>query len=117
MRTHIETGERGEKQAALFLEKNGYEVVARNYRYKKAEVDLIVKKDKLLVFVEVKARSQTAYGMPEEAVTPAKVKLILSAAEEYVLATNWPHEIRFDIVSVVFGSQGTEMMHLEDAFY
>lgn len=117
MSTHIETGKQGEKQAALFLESKGFEVVARNYRYKKAEVDLIIKKEKLLVFVEVKARSKTAYGMPEEAVTPAKVKLILAAAEEYILSTDWQFEIRFDIVSVVFGRQATEIVHLEDAFY
>jgi putative endonuclease len=117
MSKHLETGRRGEQRAATFLESQGFRVVAANYRFRKAEIDLIVIKERLLVFVEVKTRSGTAYGLPEAAVNTRKARLIVSAAGQYILENNWPHEIRFDIISVLFTGNHTEIEHLEDAFY
>jgi putative endonuclease len=117
MSKHLETGRRGEQRAASFLESLGFRVIATNYRFRKAEIDLIVTKEKLLVFVEVKTRSGTAYGLPEAAVNTRKASLIVSAAENYILENDWPHDIRFDIVSVLFTGNDTEIEHLEDAFY
>ena len=117
MSKHLETGRTGEQKAADWLIKQGFEVLERNYRYQKAEIDLIVRKSNLLVFVEVKTRSDTAFGMPEAAVTPVKAALIVSAADHYLSTIDWPHEIRFDIVSVVMMGKNTEIEHLEDAFY
>lgn len=95
----------------------GFEVLERNYRFGKAEIDLIVRKEKLLVFVEVKTRSGTSHGMPEVAVNATKAALIVSAAEHYLEAMNWPHEIRFDIISILIQGQRDQIEHLEDAFY
>ena len=117
MSKHLETGRTGEQKAADWLIKRGFEVLERNYRHQKAEIDLIVRKPNLLVFVEVKTRSDTAFGMPEAAVTPVKAALIVSAADHYLSTIDWPHEIRFDIVSVVIKGDNTEIEHLEDAFY
>ncbi len=114
MSDKINTGNKGEDMAAEFLEDHGYEVIERNYRFKKAEIDLIVQKDDWLLFVEVKTRTSSNYGEPEEAVTIAKANKIFEAAEEYIFANDWHGNIRFDVVSVKLGTE-VEIMHFEDA--
>src|SRR5215216_1342511 len=76
----LETGREGETLAANFLVAKGYEIVARNYRYRRGEIDLIVRKDDWLLFVEVKTRSSTAYGDPETFVDLKKINRIVDAA-------------------------------------
>lgn len=117
MPKHLETGQIGEEAAARFLEQKGYQVLERNYRYKKAEIDLIVRKENLLVFVEVKTRTNLAFGMPETFVSARKAQLITKAADEYIFANNWHGNIRFDIVAVIIKDQQMELEHFEDAFY
>ena len=110
-------GKLGEDRATSFLLEKGYEIVARNHRYKKSEVDLICKRDGLLVFVEVKTRSSKAFGEPETFVSTSQQKAIVRAAEAYMLETNWPGDIRFDIIAIVVNKGFEELVHLEDAFY
>lgn len=98
-------GKKGEQLAAEFLMKKGFEIVVRNYRYKHAEIDLIIKRDDWLIFVEVKARSSSDFGEPEEFVDSRKVNKIFEAAEEYIYSTDWHGHIRFDIVSVKLGKE------------
>ena len=114
MSDKIKTGNKGEKLAAEFLMKKGFEVVAKNYRFKRAEIDLIVKRDNWIIFVEVKTRSSTAYGEPEDFVDDHKTKNVFDAAEEYIYSTDWQGHIRFDIISVKLGSE-IEIEHFEDA--
>jgi putative endonuclease len=115
--THTrKTGNDGERLAADFLQAKGFEIVARNYRYKHAEIDLIVRANHLLVFVEVKTRSSSAFGEPEAFVGDKKAAKILEGAEQYIYETNWQGNIRFDIVSVKVGTK-PEVVHFEDAFY
>ncbi|GAB3980090.1 YraN family protein [Spirosoma terrae] len=116
MAQHNETGKQGEAAAVRFLQENGYEIVATNYRYQHAEIDLIAKKGKLLVFVEVKTRSNLSYGQPEEFVSYTKAKLVMKAAEHYVFAHDWLHDIRFDIVAVTLAGANLRINHIEDAF-
>jgi putative endonuclease len=110
------TGKKGEEMAANFLALHGFEIVARNYRYKHAEIDLIARKENLLVFVEVKTRSSSSFGEPESFVDNKKVAKILEGAEHYIFETHWHGNIRFDIVSVKLGTQ-PEVVHFEDAFH
>jgi putative endonuclease len=117
MTDKIKRGNDGEQLAADFLVQKGFEIVERNYRYKQSEIDLIVKKDRWLIFVEVKTRSSAAFGYPEEFVDYAKVKSILRGAEEYMFKIDWPYNVRFDIVSVLMRNDQTEIVHIEDAFY
>lgn len=118
MPIHLDTGRQGEDLAAHLLAEKGYELVARNYRVGKGEVDLIVKKERLLVFVEVKTRTNLTFGHPEEAVSRRKAMLVVRAADEYIFRTNWHGNIRFDIVAVVFHrGQPPEVTHFEDAFF
>ncbi|SEJ82347.1 putative endonuclease [Dyadobacter sp. SG02] len=117
MATHNDLGRWGETTAASFLLEKGFKIIAKNYRNWQSEIDLIVTKDEMLIFVEVKTRSGTAFGMPEEFVNGAKAKLIMRAAEQYIFDIDWETDVRFDIVSVLTLPDGsTEIRHIEDAF-
>lgn len=114
MSEKIKTGTKGENLAAEYLEKQGFTVIARNYRHRRAEIDLIVKRENWIIFVEVKTRSSVSFGQPEEFVDYGKTKRIFEAAEEFIYANDWHGHIRFDIVSVKLGME-PEIMHFEDA--
>ncbi len=104
----------GENLAAEFLRQKGFEIVARNYRYRRAEIDLIARRDNWTIFVEVKTRSSSGFGQPEEFVDANQTRRISEAAEEYVYSTNWQGHIRFDIISVKLDVT-PEIIHFEDA--
>ena len=111
-------GKRGEDKAAQFLENQGYTIIERNWRFKKAEIDIIAKIEQMLVFVEVKSKSYTYFGQPEESVSEKKEKLILDAANAYMLEIGHDWEIRFDIIAIVFNEdQSFELNHYKDAFF
>ena len=98
------SGRRGEDLAHRFLRKQGYTIVARNYRLSSgdAEVDLIARHGEDLVIVEVKTRATDEFGPPEQAVNPEKRRHLMRVAREYARKTNTPWEhMRFDIVSIV----------------
>lgn len=117
MAQHNEIGKQGEEEAARFLQSEGYELLARNFRHQHAEIDLIVKRGKLLVFVEVKTRTNLSFGNPEEFVSYAKAKLVMKAAEQYIFAHNWLFDVRFDIVAVSISGSVLRVKHVEDAFF
>lgn len=113
MTSKMQTGVDGEDLAAEYLRSKGYDIVARNYRFGKAEIDLVVKKGNWLVFVEVKTRNGNGFGFPEEFVDKEKEANILSAAENYIYVNDSQEFVRYDIVAVL----GREIEHFEDAFY
>ncbi|MFH6983177.1 YraN family protein [Marinoscillum luteum] len=107
-------GKYGEDLAVSYLRKKGFEIVERNYRFRKGEIDLItLLNNEVLVFVEVKLRKGDAYGDPETFVSRKQERLIIQAAEDYIFAINWQKDIRFDIISIT----GSRVEHIEDAFY
>ncbi|RNI23526.1 YraN family protein [Rufibacter latericius] len=110
-------GKLGEQAAEAYLIAHGYLVKERNYRYKRAEVDLIAIKEKTLVLVEVKTRSSHQYGYPEEAVSQRKEEMLHSAAAYYIEKQQWPHDVRFDVISVLWRQGQPEILHIEDAFH
>lgn len=118
MAKHNEIGKAGEIAARNFLENKGYTVLEANWRFHRAEVDLIAKDGNILVFVEVKTRSSEAFGKPESFVDARKQRFLAEAASAYMeqIGHNW--EIRFDIVSVLL-EPGAEALleHFEDAFF
>jgi len=116
MAQHNETGKQGEIEAAHYLREKGYEIVSQNYRYQHAEIDIIAQKGKLLIFAEVKTRTNLSYGDPEEFVSYAKAKLVMKAAEQYIFANGWMHDIRFDIIAVTVAGADLRVRHIEDAF-
>lgn len=117
MSDKIKKGKEGEDMAARFLIEKGYEIVRRNYRYKQSEIDLIVKKDNWLIFVEVKLRSSDAYGYPEDFVDYKKAKNVIDGAEQYTYENDWQGNVRYDIVSIRLLKDKTEIIQIEDAFY
>ena len=109
-------GKIGELLAQNFLTQNGYEIIARNYRFGRAEIDIIAQKGDLLVFVEVKFRKSKFFGMPEESISPKKTDMIQSAADQYIYHVNWNKPVRYDVISILQIADKTEYYHIEDAF-
>ncbi|GAB4558321.1 MAG: YraN family protein [Geothermobacteraceae bacterium] len=110
-------GARGEQAAADFLGRRGLKLVARNLRTPVGEIDLVLRDRRHLVFVEVKTRRGTGFGLPQEAVTTRKQRQILRAAQWY-LNDNGPGRLqpRFDVVAVIERDGKTEIEHIENAF-
>jgi len=114
---HIHTGKTGESIAARYLLEQGYVILHRDYRYKRAEIDLIAEKDDLLVFIEVKTRSSDKFGYPEEAVNRRKERMLLNAAEVYIHQQKWRKDVRFDIIAITLALPTPLIHHIEDAFH
>ena len=110
-------GKKGETIAKDYLLEKGYSVVEKNWRYLKAEIDLIAQKDNVIVFLEVKTRSSNKYGDPESFVSDKQQKMIINAANEYIIKNNIEREARFDIISIIISNNTEEIRHIEDAFY
>ena len=117
MGNNLSFGQRGEQLAARYLQQKGYQIKQRNYRYGKTEIDIIAEHESKLVFVEVKARSSADFGMPESFVTRRQEANIIKAANQYLHATQWPNNIRFDIVAILYTQGKPAIEHFEDAFY
>lgn len=118
MATHNLTGTTGEKLAREYLEQAGYEILDENWAYGKAEIDLIAYKNQQIVFAEVKTRSGTAFGQPEDFVNRAKQKLMAQAANEYIYLMGHTGEIRFDVIAILVGKNHQPILkHIEDAFW
>ena len=111
-----QTGQKGEDMAVAFLEDDGYTIQERNYRYKRAEIDIIAKKRNILIFVEVKSRRSNVFGYPESFVDEKQADRITEAAEEYMYQIKWQKNVRFDIISIETGS-GLKITHFKDAFH
>ena len=94
-------GKEGEDRAAQFLKKQGYRILERNYSTRSGEIDLIALHDGVVVFVEVKTRTNAAYGAPELAVTPRKQQRMVKAALGYIKYKKL-HQVpcRFDVVAI-----------------
>ena len=118
MAKHLETGRTGENIAVQYLKEKGYQILETNWRFSKAEIDIIAKDGDMLVFIEVKTRSNGYYGEPESFVTPQKEALLFDAANRYMEQINHDWEIRFDVIGIILKDVGNyQLKHTEDAFY
>jgi putative endonuclease len=117
MAQHNELGKMGEKLAAEYLLEKGFRILYRNWHYRKEELDIVAETDDYLVFVEVKTRSNLTWGEPDEAVTIKKQRLLIRAANAYIIENNCTKEARFDIISVILPSQPLNIKHIKNAFY
>lgn len=118
MSDHLKIGKIGEDLALAHLIREGYEILATNWRHKRLEVDIIAKDAGVLVFVEVKTRSYDYFGRPEEFVSPAKERNLAIAAGAYMEMTGYQWAIRFDVVAVSKAKQGHwETALIKDAFF
>ena len=117
MAKHNELGRKGEQLAVDFLLENNYDIIQRNYRFDKAEVDIIAQKKDILAIVEVKTRSTADFGNPQDFVKPKQIQRLVKAVNEYVTANDLDVEVRFDIIAIVKEGNGFNIEHLENAFY
>lgn len=107
----------GEELAAEFLQKNGYLILERNYRFERGEIDLVAKDGDELVFVEVKARHSLSYGPPEDAITPAKERQVRAVAEGYLFEKHIDVQpCRFDVIAISYAQGKADIRHIKNAF-
>ncbi|MCK4570613.1 YraN family protein [Candidatus Bipolaricaulota bacterium] len=105
-------GDESEEKACYFLKQKGYRILARNWRTRAGELDIIARDGGILVFVEVKARSGDGFGGPEAAVDRAKQRRLISAALAFMEVTKCELPTRFDVVAIRPG----KMRLYQDAF-
>lgn len=117
MADHNTLGKLGEGLAVDFLLQKGYAILEKNWRFLKAEVDIIASKGEVLAAVEVKTRSTKEFGDPQDFVKEKKMRLLTSAINEYVEQNDLDVEVRFDIIAITKTKEGFDIEHLEDAFY
>ncbi|KEY18027.1 YraN family protein [Kaistella antarctica] len=117
MAEHNDFGNIAEELATSFLEKKGYKILLKNFRYQKSEIDIIAEFKNEIIIVEVKARGSDIFMEPQEAVTKTKIKSLVMAADFYMKDRNIDKEVRFDIIAVLRDEKGRlNITHLEDAF-
>ena len=110
-------GKSGEEAAVDLLKKNGYNIIARNYKTKLGEIDIIAYDKDTLCFIEVKTRNSDRFGLPQEAVSKHKQRQIAKAALIYIKEKDlFNRKARFDVVSVSSWLQGAKAELIKDAF-
>ena len=117
MAQHNFFGQEAEQRALQYLIKKGYRLLKQNYRFGKAEVDLLMQKDQLLICVEVKARSTDFFGSPEQFVSSKKIKLLVGAVDHYISSNQLDWEVRFDILAFTVKGEHWKVKHIKNAFY
>lgn len=117
MATWHDLGKLGEQIAVEWLQLQGYCILERNWRYHRAEVDIIAQKGQFLIFVEVKTRRSERHGSPADFVGPKKQRFMASAASAYAAGVDFPGEIRFDVACVLYSGKDFHLEYLEDAFF
>jgi len=116
MAKHLMRGRQAENIAKQYFINYCYQIIHRNFRHGSSEIDLIVQKNSLLIFVEVKSKSALRYGEPEKNIRPAQIERIKTASEAFQMMTNWEKDIRFDTILLTFFPQAIKIEHFKDAF-
>lgn len=117
MATHHETGKKGEEMAADYLQRQGFVILYRNWRYSRYEIDIIASRNGMLHFVEVKTRTSLIFGFPEESVVRKKMISLLKAAEQFLI--RYPHwrEVQYDVLSITMPhNEPVEFLLIEDVY-
>ena len=110
-------GRRAEEVAAGYLEDKGFRILARNFRCRRGEIDIVAEEEDQIVFVEVRSLGPGATHLPEETVTPAKQRQVSRAALAYMQAQGLDDRAgRFDVVALEMGSDRVVIRHIADAF-
>ncbi len=114
----ISLGKAGEDCACRELERRGYAILARRYRSRFGEIDIVSRDGETVVFVEVKARTSSRYGEPAEAVTLHKQARMTAIAEDYLARHRLRRACcRFDVVAISFGERGQPVVEVfQNAF-
>ena len=110
-------GFKGEDLAVDYLKKNGFRILCRNWKWGKNEIDIVAENDEFVVFAEVKTRSEDYLEHPVNAITREKQRSIIFAADGYLRRFGVDKESRFDIITVIKGTDDFKIEHIIDAFY
>jgi putative endonuclease len=113
---HRQLGTTGELLAVSWLEEKGFVVQERNWRYSYYEVDIIAVKDQVLHFIEIKTRSNTKFGEPEESVSKKKIHNLLTAGEAYQYQNPQWKRVQYDVLSIMILPGKTEYFFIEDVY-
>ena len=107
-----------EELAVSFFNEHGYRIIERNFRSGNGEIDIIAEKDGYTIFIEVKARKSTKFGLPQEAVTSSKQATIKRVAQAFLQKRNLlGQKIRFDVLAITFTAGGSPRFeHIPFAF-
>lgn len=112
-----ELGDRGEQIAAIFLQKEGYKILERNWYYDHKEIDIIAQQGNEIVIVEVKTREGDYFEEPWEAVSKSKIRNLVEIADVWLNQKKIDLETRFDVISIIFSDDVTyELTHFPGAF-
>ena len=117
MAKHNILGKEGEEIAARYLQEHGYTIQDRDWHCGHKDLDLVVTKDDTIVFVEVKTRTGTGWGNPQDFVNNRKIQSIVRSADAYLRLNQINMDVRFDIVSVVTENGDFKVEHIEQAFF
>ena len=117
MGKHNELGQLGENIAAEFLQANEYQILERNFRYNRYEVDILAEKNGILAVIEVKTRSSVAFGLPQEFVKPKQIGKLVEVVDHFIQSRNLELDVRFDIIAISKIGNRYEVEHLKEAFY
>lgn len=117
-KSNRERGNEAEELACAYLESKDWIILDRNYYFQKAEVDIVATDRNYIIFIEVKMRSDTYFGQPEEHITPAQELNIKKAAEAWMYERKMETAIaRFDVISIIQkGNEAPKITHFKDAF-
>ena len=116
MAEHNELGKKGEELAVEYLRLKEYEILELNYRYQKAEIDIIARRGKTMIAAEVKTRSTPEFGDPQDFVKPRQIQQLVKAMNYYVEESGLDVDVRFDIIAIIKNKTGTRIEHIQDAF-
>lgn len=116
MAEHNALGKRGELEALQYLKEKGFLLRHKNWRFAKAEIDLIVENEDYVVLVEVKTRSSDSHGRPESFISKAKQRHLIKAANAYAEKEGVQKDMRFDIIAITLHPQ-YNLVHIPEAFY
>ena len=100
----------------MVLQRDGFAILETNWRFQKAEVDVIAQKDGFLIFIEVKTRGSKKFGNPSDSIDKKKISLYKDAVEGYLEQYPSELEVRFDVVNIIIGKDETEIEHIPNAF-
>jgi len=110
-------GQLGEEQAARYLCNQNYQILNRNVRVLRGEIDIVAQFDKQLVIVEVKTKASSDVSEPWQQVTKSKQRQLIKLANQYILDHGIDLDVRFDVISIVMQGKKSELEHIVSAFY
>lgn len=110
-------GKLGEDRAAAYLLKQNYQLIGRNIRVLRGEIDIIAQHEKQLIIIEVKTKTTAEVAEPWQQVTKSKQRQLIKLADSYVKQEGIDLDVRFDVISILMHGRNHELTHIESAFY